>query len=182
MKLPHPAPNAWYREPWPWLLMAGPAVVVVAGIVTMLLAINTHDGLVADDYYKQGLLVNRTMQRDLLAHERGYVATVTGSANGTVADGLRLELSEGAPVPATLQITFAHATRSQQDQQRLLTRREGRHYEATLPRQGALAEGKWYVTLEDTSRDWRLTTEIVVRGGVMPTIRLGGHGLAPVNH
>ena len=25
----------WYREPWPWLLMLGPAVVVVAGFITL---------------------------------------------------------------------------------------------------------------------------------------------------
>jgi len=42
----------WYREPWPWILMAGPAAVIVAGIFTMTLAYRTEDGLVADDYYK----------------------------------------------------------------------------------------------------------------------------------
>ena len=40
----------WYRYRWPWLLMIGPAIVVVAGAVTTALAIRTTDGLVADDY------------------------------------------------------------------------------------------------------------------------------------
>ena len=22
----------WYKEPWPWILMAGPGIVVVAGL------------------------------------------------------------------------------------------------------------------------------------------------------
>lgn len=43
-----PTPKPWYREPWPWILMAGPAVVVVAGIATMVIAIRTADPLVAD--------------------------------------------------------------------------------------------------------------------------------------
>lgn len=45
--------SPWYREPWPWLLMAGPAVVVVAGFVTLWLAFNSDDGLVADDHHYQ---------------------------------------------------------------------------------------------------------------------------------
>ena len=54
----------WYRHPWPWILMAGPAVVVVAGIITAWIAVSTHDGLVADDYYKQGLAVNQKLARN----------------------------------------------------------------------------------------------------------------------
>ncbi len=41
-------PKPWYREPWPWLLMAGPAIVVVAGFLTLGFAIQSADGLVAD--------------------------------------------------------------------------------------------------------------------------------------
>ena len=43
----------WYREPWPWLLMAGPATVLVAGAATTWIAFASADGLVAEDYYKQ---------------------------------------------------------------------------------------------------------------------------------
>lgn len=38
----------WYREPWPWILMSGPAVVVVAGCVTAVIAIRTADPMVAN--------------------------------------------------------------------------------------------------------------------------------------
>ena len=31
--------NPWYKERWPWLLMAGPAIVIVAGFITAWLAI-----------------------------------------------------------------------------------------------------------------------------------------------
>ena len=40
--------NPWYREPWPWLLMAGPAIVVAACIVSAILAIATADPLVSE--------------------------------------------------------------------------------------------------------------------------------------
>ncbi len=34
----------WYREPWPWILMAGPATVVVAGLITAWLAFHGVEG------------------------------------------------------------------------------------------------------------------------------------------
>ena len=36
----------WYKERWPWILMAGPAAVIVAGIVTVWLAVVSNDGAV----------------------------------------------------------------------------------------------------------------------------------------
>ena len=50
----------WYRHPWPWLLMLGPFVVVVAGLLTAYIAFKSNDGLVDDDYYRKGLAVNRS--------------------------------------------------------------------------------------------------------------------------
>jgi hypothetical protein len=41
-------PRPWYREPRPWILMAGPAAAVVAGAVTLWLALASADGIVAD--------------------------------------------------------------------------------------------------------------------------------------
>jgi hypothetical protein len=55
------AGKPWYREPWPWLLMAGPAAVIVAGVITTWIAFSTFDGLVAEDYYRRGLNINATL-------------------------------------------------------------------------------------------------------------------------
>lgn len=33
----------WYKEPWPWILMSGPAIVVVACIITIYLAFSNFD-------------------------------------------------------------------------------------------------------------------------------------------
>lgn len=38
----------WYRHRWPWLLMSGPALVVVAGIATTVIAVRTADPMVAN--------------------------------------------------------------------------------------------------------------------------------------
>ncbi|MEF8767458.1 FixH family protein [Candidatus Accumulibacter contiguus] len=54
--------------------MLGPASVIVAGFVTAYLAVVSSDGLVEDDYYKQGLTVNQRTARDQRAAELGIEA------------------------------------------------------------------------------------------------------------
>ena len=62
----------WYKQRWPWLLIAGPAFVIIAGAVTVWLAVVSNDGLVVDDYYKQGLAVNQRLHRDQQASTLGF--------------------------------------------------------------------------------------------------------------
>ena len=38
--------------------------MIVAGVYTTVLAFTSSDGLVADDYYKQGLAINKTLKRE----------------------------------------------------------------------------------------------------------------------
>ncbi|MFH0934336.1 MAG: FixH family protein, partial [Pseudomonadota bacterium] len=63
----HPKP--WYREPWPWFLMSLPATAVIAGVATVVIAIQSADGMVVGDYYKAGLAINQTLARDNAATE-----------------------------------------------------------------------------------------------------------------
>ena len=50
----------WYREPWPWLLMAGPFVAIIGCVVTIVLAFEDNpDRDVRLDARKQGLIVVR---------------------------------------------------------------------------------------------------------------------------
>ena len=51
----------WWKFPLVWMVIAGPAIVVVAGFVTLWLALRTPDPLVAGDYYRQGLEINKTL-------------------------------------------------------------------------------------------------------------------------
>jgi uncharacterized protein len=43
---------------WPGILIAGPASVIVACIITAFFVVQHPDGLVATDYYKQGKAIN----------------------------------------------------------------------------------------------------------------------------
>jgi len=96
----------WYREPWPWLLMAGPAIVVVAGIVTAWIAVKNEDGLVADDYYKQGLAINQVIRRETAGAALDMRARVLFGENR-----VRVFLT-GAALPQELVLRLVHRTRA----------------------------------------------------------------------
>ncbi|SCK56978.1 hypothetical protein VAR608DRAFT_5968 [Variovorax sp. HW608] len=51
----------WWRYPLLWMVLAGPAVVVVASFVTLWLAMRSPDPVVAEDYYRQGIEINKTL-------------------------------------------------------------------------------------------------------------------------
>jgi hypothetical protein len=51
--------KSWWREPWPWILMAGPALAIVACVITMYLAFTRFaDQAVQDGGTKRGLVVD----------------------------------------------------------------------------------------------------------------------------
>jgi uncharacterized protein len=58
---PNPVATAWWRFPLVWMVIAGPAVVVVAGVATVWIAVRTPDPVVAEDYYRRGMQINRTL-------------------------------------------------------------------------------------------------------------------------
>ena len=68
-------PNPWYKEPWPWLFLVPITASVIVGFSMLGVAIQTNDGLVTDDYYRQGVLYNENLERDEKAQELG----ITGS-------------------------------------------------------------------------------------------------------
>ena len=67
-------PLPWYREPLVWMVLAIPATAVLGGVVMLVLANATWDGLVADDYYRRGMQINRSLARDAEAARLGLRA------------------------------------------------------------------------------------------------------------
>jgi len=50
----------WYREPWPWIIMAGPALAIVGCGITIYLAVsNFSDQEIRDGGVKHGLVVSK---------------------------------------------------------------------------------------------------------------------------
>lgn len=60
---PQPGDTAkpWYRHGMVWMLISGPAAVIVAGLATAYIAMRAPDPLVAEDYYRKGIEINKTL-------------------------------------------------------------------------------------------------------------------------
>lgn len=58
------AAQPWWKFGHVWMVIAGPAIVVVAGTATAWLAVRQPDPVVAEDYYRQGIEINRTLERE----------------------------------------------------------------------------------------------------------------------
>ena len=57
-----PTSPPWWKFGYMWMVVGGPAIVVVAGFVTLWLAISNPDPLVAKDYYRRGIEINKTLE------------------------------------------------------------------------------------------------------------------------
>ena len=67
-KLFEDAERPWYKQLWPWLIMAPPFASVIGGIALAWVAIATNDGLVTPDYYRQGMEINQRLTREQAAN------------------------------------------------------------------------------------------------------------------
>jgi uncharacterized protein len=54
----------WWKYGHLWLVIAGPVVVVVASVVTAVIAIRSNDPVVEADYYRRGIEINKTLARE----------------------------------------------------------------------------------------------------------------------
>lgn len=164
----------WYRSPWPWMLMAGPLIVIVAGVITTYLAIVSNDGLVDDDYYKQGLAVNQTTASIRNAIRMGMQAELMQNAEGS---RIRILLS-GKPdtvLPDVLTLRITHPTRAGFDQNVHLVADGAGFYSGSL---STRLVGRWHIVLEDEKREWRLTGEWSVEGNEPLRLPVEGQGTA----
>ena len=141
----------WYTHRWPWLIMLGPALVIVGGSFVTYLAITRPDAMVVDDYYKQGKAINQDLRRDRVASALGLVfeahydpasATLAGSMHGA-----------GLPLSAPLHIYLAHPTQPEKDLQLLARPDAAGRFALPMP---MLERARWQVVVEGPRREWRL--------------------------
>jgi hypothetical protein len=148
----------WHRTPIVWMIVGLPALAVVAGFITLYLAVATRDGLVVDDYYEQGKAINRELARDREAMKArlGGALAITPAHNAIEFD---LRAAAGFEPPSQLRLAFMHATRAGNDRLLTATRGAALHYTAPLPE---FAPGRYRVQLETDK--WRLVGSLHVPG------------------
>ena len=147
------APAPWYRHLWPWLLMLGPAIVIVAGVITTVIAVSRPDAVVVDDYYKRGKAINQDLRRDRAATSLRLSVDATYDAGKGVLSG-RMR-SWGRPFAAPIRIHLAHATQPEKDLVRAVKPDADGRFAVAV---GHLDRARWEVVVEGGEREWRLAS------------------------
>ena len=141
----------WYKQWMVWMVITPPLTAVIAGIITINIAINSDDGLVVDDYYKQGLGINQTLQRDQLARDMKLKADLT-----ITAKQIKMQFATDINDPS-LSLSFIHPTQSHRDVVVPVTRMAANVYQGELLE---AVEGNWNLLLEPADKSWRISGRI----------------------
>lgn len=141
----------WYKQFWPWFLIILPGTVVIASIITVVIAFKSADTLVADNYYKEGMAINKTVS-DLNAAK---TINLHGTLNFT-GNSLNLSITGNHSVEdQQLLILFSHPLDNLQDQAVHLQKTANGEYTGKLP---TLSAGKWYIAVQslESATPWRI--------------------------
>ena len=104
--------DPWYRQFWPWFIIALPASAVVAGFYTLWLAGQTTDSLVFKSDDGINVVTERITAAEQEAQRLGLVAIVDiDSKSGAVL----VTLSAGLDRPPSLQLRLRHPTMASRD-------------------------------------------------------------------
>ncbi len=152
---PANATTPWFRHGWVWFLIGIPASAVIAGVITITIAVKTADSLVADDYYKEGRAINQRLEKDQAAQSQGIqlTASIRPQSSGAQRIQVIFQANPGVPAPDAIRLRLSHPTLNQMDVTATLVKSADGSYQSEVP---GLSSGRWYAQLEDDQSHWRV--------------------------
>jgi hypothetical protein len=151
--------NAWYYHTIPWLMLTILLATITSGVMMIVISVSDPDDIVVDDYYKQGLGINRDKARNERARKLGIKPVFT------IRKGSITILVKGTPPGQTkpVRLHLQHPTRKRLD--KIITLPcTGKICQGTL----SLPEGaKYYYSIEPGSSNWRISGKLRVSKGTI---------------
>jgi hypothetical protein len=141
----------WYRQFWPWFIISIPALTIVAAMITITIAVKTNDGLVVDDYYKEGLAINEDKQRVRKAAALEISAELSLDENGMI----RARLPETVSALPFLMLTLTHPGDASKDLELPLANIGNALFTSKDPLTGTAIN--WHVVITPPDTDWKLS-------------------------
>lgn len=154
----------WYRQFWPWFIIFFPVLAIVAGIITLMIAIESPNPVVEDDYYKEGLAINRSLERVQIASDLQVNVILSYPAD---AKEIRLQLAGEVLPPEMISIVFSHPTLEQHDRRATLINNGDFSYSGPLD---LPVEGNWDIEIEGADRSWLLKGRVRLPAGEAVTL------------
>ncbi len=149
----------WYRQFWPWFIIALLSSSVIAGLATVWIALQSRDSLVVRSGDDIQMVAARRIDAERLAAELGLAALLDiDAATGAVAVAMKSGALDSAP--AQLQLELSHPAFAERDQ--VITLYRAQPDPAGNPTWSGhvvdLPAGRWYVTLS-YGDEWRVAGE-----------------------
>jgi uncharacterized protein len=74
----------WWKYGHVWLVISGPALVVIAALATAWIAMRNPDPVLSEDYYRRGIEINKTLRQEKAmlpaVQGRNHAATPAGDS------------------------------------------------------------------------------------------------------
>ncbi|GLS26256.1 FixH family protein [Marinibactrum halimedae] len=135
----------WYQEFWAWFILFPLIAAVILGVIMVSTAFRHGDDVVTDSYYKEGRMINQSLEQDKRAAELGIIGDLRfdmelGDVNLTLTQSATSE-----PLPKKLQLYLDHPVSADQDMVLLLNNVAPGYYRADLEKP---IRYRWYLRLE----------------------------------
>ncbi|PJG59222.1 FixH family protein [Aeromonas cavernicola] len=139
----------WYRQFWPWFIIALPTTAVIGSVATAIIASKDGVNLVAEDYYKQGKEINQ----DLSKFDRAQALNIRFMLEVQGSELTLKPISGEIPTGQALYLSLFHPTLAGQDSEYLITADANGtyrfHFDPPL-------SGKWHIRVDAFDHEWRL--------------------------
>lgn len=149
--------DPWYKQGWPWALIAIPLSAVLFGFLMLFVAGRYPDDLVSDDYYRDGLAINQQLVRDRRAAEQGVRIRLLGVVDGQVRFGV------SNATDSAILMNLHHVVDGDKDRQAVLyPQAHPGIYSTTDPALVDLMQGRgiWYMEFEGADDPWRVQQRV----------------------
>lgn len=145
----------WYKQFWPWFLIAIPGSSVITGMILLTLAINGRDTLVREEWYKDGMAINQRLEKRTRAEDAGIKAFFTFDNSDNI---VTLRLTNLNPAQdAGLVLELVHPTLAQRDMRAELYKTPDNRYFAKL---NGTPSGFYYTLLSSSQGNWEIESQV----------------------